>query len=151
MSTVVKVGFSRGHSKTAALICAVTNSNVSHSFFYVKDTNGEWVYEAVPFGFRRVPWTDYIGHNQVLDLVEMHWPHREVSAMLDGMVGQPYALVAIFGMFVLLLFKRRPRSTFFKRGIDCVKSVTKVMSAFGHNPGNVVTPGELHDQLTRRD
>ena len=145
----VKVGFSRGRSIFARLICRVTHADVSHTFFHVEDDAGDiWAYESVPGpkGFRRLPYDIYARHNQVKTLVSMKWPHEKVKEMLDGMLGMPYGLLAFSLLAVSLIFHRRPGRTILQNGMDCVKSVNRVTRAFGMTI-EAITPSELEGRL----
>lgn len=148
----VRVGFSRGTTWVARLICWITHTDISHSFFLVEDGGEEWVYEATPRGFRRTPWSCYVVGNRVRTLVEMDWPHPQVKHMLDGMLGTRYALATFFWLGAMLMLRRtarRPR-LFARYGIDCVSSVSRVMAQFGVGLVEPITPAELKDWIERK-
>lgn len=144
---LVKVGFSKGRTLIARLICAITKADVSHTFFYVEDEEGKtWAYEAVPRGFRRLSYEVYARHNKVKTLIDMSWPHERVKAMLDGMLGQPYGLFTFFLLSLFFIFHRRPGKSIMQNGLDCVKACLRVTRAFGM-PYEAVTPTELETRL----
>lgn len=144
----VKVGFSRGTSVVARAICAVTQADISHSFFLVEDGDGKWVYEAVPGprGFRRMSWEVYKRHNAVKGLVDMQWPHEEVKKALDAMLGTQYHVFRFFWIGLMLLLKRPVEQDVTR--FDCVTSVLRVMGRFGHSLlEHPLTPAELRKKL----
>lgn len=150
----VRVGFSRGTTWIARLICFVTGSDISHSFFLVQSEAGEWVYEAHPRGFRRQIWEEYQRENTVKGLVEMDWPHVEVKRALDDMVGMKYPLAPFFVMGVLILFRRAARrpTRFLSDGVDCVTSVVRLAKEYAKiDLGTVTTPDELQKKIRRRE
>ena len=140
----VRVGFSKGHSLVARIICAVTGADISHTFFLMEDGSDAWAYEASLGlkGFRRVPWAIYQRHNVIKDLVSVSWPDDEVKVALDGMLGTRYSMRRFWLVGVALLLKRPavdPGDTF-----DCVSSVVKVTGRFGlAMVGRPLTPSEL--------
>jgi hypothetical protein len=144
----VRVGFSRGRSFFAKVICLVTGADISHSFFLVEDGDEAWAYEAVlgRKGFRRVPWAIYQRHNEIKDLVGMSWPDEEVKDNLDSMLGTRYSMRRFFLVGVMLLLKRPvdcSTDTF-----DCVSSVVKVTARFGKSiVGRTLTPAELRQRM----
>ena len=155
---VVKVGFSRGTTWVARAICRVTHTDISHSFFYVEDSTGEWVYEAVPKwfkrgGFRKIPYHIYVRHNHVKKLVEMDWPHVQVKRVLESMLGMRYALVTFLFLGALLLLKRAARrpELLGRYGIDCVTSVLRVARQFGIEVLDVITPAELMTSIRGKE
>jgi hypothetical protein len=146
----VKVGFSRGSGLIASLICRVTRSEVSHSFFLLEDGGARTVYEAVPSGFRTTPWEEYVLDNRVLALVPMDWPHEEVKAQLDRMLGTPYALAFFVVLGVAMLFRRRPGRKLSQNRTDCVSSVCRLAREYARvELGEPLTPAELRDRLRR--
>lgn len=148
---VVKVGFSKGTTWVARLICYVTNTDISHSFFYVEDDAEHWVYEAVPGGFRKTQWDEYQHLNSVIALVEMEWPHSQVKRALDSMLGMKYNMFTFFVVGTLLLLRRRPARLWAQDGIDCVTSVLRVMREYAMmDPGEVFTPSELKEKIRRK-
>ncbi len=150
---LVRVGFSRGTTWVARLICVVTNTDISHSFFHVSDDTGEWVYEAVPQGFRRVSWDAYQQENVVKALVDMEWPHSQVKRSLDSMLGMRYALLTFMVLTVLMLARRaarRPRRLA-RDAVDCVTSVSRLLKEYALlDLGEVITPAELKEKLHRK-
>lgn len=143
----VKIGFSRGTSLIAKLICFVTDTDISHSFFYVRNVGEdgveeEWVYEAVPRGFRKCLWMDYKRFNDVKAMVDVAWPHDDVKARLDSMLGKPYPIARFFWNGIRLLFHRTPTRTPMENAADCVMSCAVILLAYGHSV-DAVTPGEL--------
>ncbi len=144
----VRVGFSRGRSFVARWICKLTRADISHSFFLVEDAEGAWAYEAVPGpgGFRKQSWEQYKRDNAVKDLVELAWPHTEVKAALDGMLGTQYHVWKFLWMGVLLTLQQpvEPDASRF----DCVTSVWRIATRFGASlHGNPLSPAELREKL----
>lgn len=149
----VRVGFSRGTTWFAKLICYATQTDISHSFFLVQTESGEWVYEAHPRGFRRTPWEEYQADNDVKSIVDMDWPHVEVKRALDAMIGMRYPIVAFFLMGSLIMARRavfRPERLV-NDSTDCVMSAVNLIREYAKmDLGTVYTPAELQEKLRKR-
>jgi hypothetical protein len=146
----VRLGFSKGKSFIAHLICWLTGKDISHSFFLVNDGKAEWAYEAVPGGFRRVSWTKYQRDNSVKSLVDMTWPHERVKDILDAMLGMGYPLFSFFATAVVQFLWRANRTRpkgLYRSGVDCVTSVCRVLRQVGYDITEPLGPGQLHDML----
>jgi hypothetical protein len=149
---VVKVGFSQGKTWVARLICYFTHTDISHSFFLVCEDTGDTVYEAVPGGFRRLPFKEYEQTNVIKSIVDMEWPHADVKRALDRMLGMRYALLTFFVLGSALILRRTARrpELLGRYGIDCVSSITRVMRQFGNDLLDPVSPSDLRDRLNAK-
>ena len=149
---LVRVGFSKGTTWIARLICWVTGTDISHAFFLVQADDGEWVYEAHPRGFRRVTWQEYQRENFVKALVDMDWPHRSVHLALESMVGTKYPIFAFFVMGIYIFLRRTIRRPhrFVDHTEDCVTSVLRLAKEYAKTDlGEVFTPDELRKKMER--
>ncbi len=147
---LVRVGFSRGRTWVARAICYATQADISHSFFYVRDGGEEWAYEAVPRGFRRIPWAEFSRDNAIKGLVDMDWPHHLVKRALDAMVGTRYPFLRFVVLGVYLMFRRAARrpGRFLLDGVDCVTSVCRLAKEYAKvDLGGVITPDELQRKI----
>jgi len=149
---VVKVGFSRGTSLIAPWICRITGHDISHSFFLVDGPDGQWAYEAVLGGFRKVEWARYQRGNTVKALVDVPWPHDRVRAVLERMLGTPYPMLGFAALALGWLIWRNPHRVrwLFGKAVDCVTATVRVLREFGHDMTEPLGPGQLRDYLKAR-
>jgi hypothetical protein len=149
----VKIGFSRGTTWFARAICYTTNTDISHSFFLVQSEAGDWVYEAHPWGFRRITWEAYQADNIIKSVVDMDWPHVEVKRALDAMLGMKYPIIAFFLLGIFIMTKRviRRPERLVRESTDCVMSAVRLAKEYAKiDLGIVITPAELQDKLRKK-
>jgi hypothetical protein len=149
---MVLIGFStsRRWNAISALIRAMTNSRMSHSWLMVEDPlfKTRLVLEAHSVGFRLVSFTRFVEENEVIALVK---PAHSLEPGLPSTalwLGEKFDLLGLFGIFLTLvgrLFRQRPWLNPFPtaRPLYCTKAVVRSMKAARY-PGSE----ELGDHTT---
>jgi hypothetical protein len=147
-TTAVSIGFSKSRSIGSKLIRFFTRSNVSHTFFIIKNSflDTDMILEAVPAGFHLISLEAFAKKHEIVYIVPL--PQIEAVALRKAIswLGRRYDYLGVVGVLVVLfghLFKLKWRNPFNTKAMFCSEALVRLLQFINYPKADTLDPSAV--------